>query len=75
LADSIPHAGRARWINLFELVHALAKARGIKLIDGKRTVATLGASRLADQPCAALSAGFGERQVHNLDESLIGSWK
>ena len=68
------HAGRARWIVLFQLAHALAQARSIQLIDGKRAEATFGASGFADQPCAALSGGFDERQVHNLDESLIAGW-
>jgi hypothetical protein len=74
LGGSIPYAGRARGIILFQLAHALAQAGGIQLIDGKRTEATLRTSRLADQPCAAPSGGFGERQVHNLDELLIAGW-
>jgi hypothetical protein len=55
-------------IGLSEFREAVAKARDVKLIDGKRAVTTLRAPGTADEPGAAAAGGVGKGGVDDLDE-------
>jgi hypothetical protein len=65
------HSRGAHWILLLKVTQALAKPRRIKLIDWKDSHATLGASRAAHQPVAALSGRVRQCSVDDLHELAI----
>jgi len=71
LSRPFAHNRRAFRQASFEIDHSLTQTRSIELIDGERANAALGAARLAQQPRAAFSRGFGKSRIHNLDEFTI----
>lgn len=54
-----------------ELCHTVVQTRGVEGVDGKGSVAALGASRTADEPGAGALRGIGEDGVHDLHELVI----
>jgi hypothetical protein len=59
IASAVTHTRRTDGVNGFQLVHALAQARGIELVDREGPNTALGASWTADKPRTALPGSFG----------------
>jgi hypothetical protein len=70
-SSTLADTGCASGIAHFKLGQTLLQASGIKLVDGKRPHAALGASFAANQPLAALACNLGERCVRNLDQLVV----
>jgi hypothetical protein len=51
----------------------MLKPGDVKLINGKRPNAALGATWTAHQPLSTLRGGIGERSINNLHQLLVAS--